>query len=196
MLVRTLSEWLGDGFACQQAALTYLGVGWCAIPCCPADHVGVGKAHGKTCKSPGKSPLVSGWTCFAALPTADQIRSWWKQWPNAGIGIVLGQVSHLVGLDIDGAAGEAAWARAARAGQLPPPTASFTTSGVNRRLLFSLTADQVVAIDSVGLGEDQELRILGEGALTIAPPTRHFEGGYYEWTTFSRPQATGPKTTR
>ena len=34
------------------------GMGWPVLPLCPPDHVGVGREHGRTCKSRGKAPLV------------------------------------------------------------------------------------------------------------------------------------------
>jgi hypothetical protein len=199
-LARTQTEWLADGAACLEAALTYLAAGWCPIPLCPPDHVGVrergGSVHGHKCRSPGKSPLIARWTSFPALPTADQIRGWWRQWPNCNLGIVLGQISGVIGIDVDGARGETTWTAAVKSGELPPPTAAFTTSAGNRRLLFSITPNQVVNISKTKLGEHQEIRVLGEGSLTVAPPSRHWRGGYYTWTTpFSRPKATIPHKT-
>jgi hypothetical protein len=195
-LARTQVEWLADGASCLEAALAYLAVGWCPVPLCPPDHIGVGKKHGRECEHPGKAPLIAGWTSFTALPTVDQVRGWWKEKPNANVGVVMGQISGLVGLDIDGVGGEAAWAKAARSAQLPPPTASFRTPGGGRRLLFSVAAEQVVAIAAAWSGERQEIRVLGDGSQTVVPPSRHFLGGYYAWTLFTLPKATTPTTTR
>jgi hypothetical protein len=192
-LTRTQVEWLADGAACLEAALTYLRVGWCVIPLCAADHVGVGREHGRRCKNPGKCPLISGWTSFTAPPTADQIRGWWRQWPNCNLGIVLGRVSGLIGIDVDGPAGELAWTTAVRAGVMPPPTASFTTSAGSRRLLFSVQPDEVVTIAKTKIADHQEVRLLGEGSQTVVPPSRHWRGDYYRWSLFTK-VTTPPKT--
>jgi hypothetical protein len=186
-LTRTRAEWLGDGDGCGDAALAYLDIGWCPIPLCPADHVGVGKEHGRGCTSPGKVPLVAGWTSFTRLPTPDEVIGWWRQWPNANVGVVLGAISRMIGLDIDGPAGEAAWAKIRAAGALPAPTAAFRT-GFGRRLLFAIPADLIVRIDHKKLeGQHAELRLLGQGSQTVVPPSRHPSGGYYEWTTITTP---------
>ncbi len=57
------------------------------------------KAKGK-CRSPGKHPRLSGWT-KKHTTDPDRIRSWWKQWPNANIGIVTGTPSGNMVLDFD-----------------------------------------------------------------------------------------------
>jgi hypothetical protein len=181
-LNRTQEEWLADGAACLEAALTYLAAGWCPIPLCPPDHVGVGKEHGKTCESPGKAPLVGGWTSFQRLPTQDELRAWWQRWPNANVGVVMGRISGVVGIDVDGPAGEAAWAMLAASGTFATPVSGFRTSG-GRRLLFAIAEGMVVASGRQNLdGEHAELRLLGEGSQTVAPPSRHASGGYYTWT--------------
>lgn len=52
------------------------------------------------CRTPGKHPRQSGWTKKSSLD-ADQIVRWWKQWPNANIGIVTGTPSGIMVLDFD-----------------------------------------------------------------------------------------------
>lgn len=186
-LTRTRTEWLADGAACLEAALAYLAAGWCPIPLCPPDHVGIGRGHGKSCESPGKAPLIRQWTSFDRLPTVEEVRHWWKQWPNANVGIVMGAISSMVGLDVDGEAGEMAWGKIRLAGLLPAPVACFKTGG-GRRLLFQIPAGLLVNIGRQKLeGEHAELRLLGEGSQTVVPPSRHPSGGYYQWTTTTTP---------
>lgn len=186
-LARTHAEWLADGAACLEAAIAYLAAGWCPIPLCPPDHIGVPRGHGKSCESPGKAPLVSGWSSFAQLPTEAEVRQWWKQWPNANVGIVMGAISSMIGLDVDGEAGETAWTKVQAAGVFPAPLASFKTGG-GRRLLFEIPAGLLIAIGRQKLeGDHAELRLLGEGSQTVVPPSRHPAGGYYLWTTITTP---------
>ena len=50
---------------------------------------------------PDKKPFIK-WEPFQKrLPTKEEIVKWWTQWPNAMIGIVTGQISGVVVLDID-----------------------------------------------------------------------------------------------
>ena len=54
----------------------------------------------------GKQPLTSNGFKDALIDQA-QIEAWWKEHPNANIGIPTGQVSGFFVLDIDGDDGEA-----------------------------------------------------------------------------------------
>lgn len=172
-----------DGAACLAAALEYRRRGWCAIPLCPPDHVGVGRKHAAGCKpeSWGKAPLVRGWTSLGRLPSEDEIRQWWRAYANANVGIVMGKVSGMVGLDVDGPGGEAKL-QAVLAEIGLAPTLEFGTPGGGRRLLFGIEAERVIRIAFKTHGVKQELRLLAEGSQTVAPPSRHRSGGYYLWT--------------
>lgn len=180
MLVRDPDEALADGAACLEAALHYLARGWCPIPLCPPDHVGAGKGHGKRCDHPGKAPLIAEWTSFAKLPTEDRVREWWRHWPTANVGIVMGRVSGMVGLDVDGEAGEQELLTILAEIGLPS-TLEFRTSGGGRRLLFGVEAERAVRIAIRSHGKKQEIRLLADGAQTVAPPSRHASGDYYRW---------------
>src|SRR5262249_12782598 len=102
---------LADGAACLQAALEYLALGWCPLPLCPPDHVGirlVSANHSKRCASPGKVPWIL-WKEFQdRLPTEQEVRSWWTKLANSNVGLCLGPVSGLIRIDVDGEGGEAA----------------------------------------------------------------------------------------
>jgi hypothetical protein len=181
MLIRTPEESLADGAACREAALAYAARGWCPIPLCPPDHVGAGRAHGKVCQSPGKVPLVGRWTRFERLPTAQDIRQWWHAWPNANVGLVMGRISRMVGLDVDGDGGEMELL-GVLANLGLAPTLEFLTPGGGRRYLFGIELELTIKIAFRARGIKQELRLLAEGSQTVAPPSRHQCGGYYLWT--------------
>ncbi len=75
---------LGAGRAAQ-AALAYLDAGYAVIPI----------------KAGTKKPRIK-WTAFQTrLPTRAEAEGWWRQWPDAGVGIITGAVSGIVVIDID-----------------------------------------------------------------------------------------------
>jgi hypothetical protein len=186
-LVRSHDEGLADGARCLEAALAYRARGLCAIPLCPPDHIGVGKGHGGAggCQSPGKAPLVRGWTDFREPPSERDLRYWWRCWPNANVGLVMGGVGQLVGLDLDSDDGERLWAEFA--GRLLAPPLEFVT-GNGRRVLFGLPAGELFAI-AFDRTVRRGFRILGDGSQTVAPPSRHAGGGYYGWKGDGEPLA-------
>jgi putative DNA primase/helicase len=75
------------------AALAYVRFGIAVFPCCPNR----------------KSPLVHGESepgkkdggLYLATTRETQIKSWWKRWPLAMVGVPMGQVTGLVAFDID-----------------------------------------------------------------------------------------------
>jgi hypothetical protein len=118
---------------CLAAALEYLARGWSAIPLCPPDHDGVGVQHEEHCKKAGKTPLFPWKTYQERLPSERELRVYWNRCPRANVGVILGRVSRLVGLDIDGPDAEELL-RELSAGDVPP-TLAFKTPGGGRRLL-------------------------------------------------------------
>ncbi len=170
---------LQAGKECLEAALHYLSLGWSAIPLCTPDHVGMGKKHGKTCTSPGKAPVID-WKQFQSrLATEEEIRSWWKRNPLCNVGVILGDVSGLVSVDVDGAAGEQQLLELS-SGDVPQ-TLEFSTSSGRRHLLYRIPKGVQVRTTAFRLGEKSELRIQANGAQTVMPPSRHPSGVRYAW---------------
>jgi hypothetical protein len=159
------------------AALAYVRRGWSAVPVCPPDHVGVGRGHARRCNSPGKAPLVA-WTAYQERPPSPaQVDAWWSAWPNANVGLALGPVSGLVGIDVDGPEGGRLLAQVSR-GELPRTLAFATARG--RRLLYALPNGVGVVNRAYG-GGGGEVRLLARGSLTVMPPSLHCSGKRYRW---------------
>jgi hypothetical protein len=157
--------------------LDYLSRGWSALPLCPPDHAGLAADHAERCGSPGKCPL-GAWKRFQErLPSPKALRDVWGRFPNCNVGIVLGAVSRLVGLDVDGPQAEAVL-RELSAGDLPL-TLSFPTPGGGLRLLYALPEGVVVPRRRFDQG-GSHLIVLGEGTLTVMPPSVHKSGKVYE----------------
>jgi hypothetical protein len=177
VLIRTPDEWNADGNACLEAALAYVARGWSPLPLCPPDHVGVGKEHAGSCDHAGKRPLIT-WDRYQEAPaSASEIRSWWRRWPNANVGLAMGP-GGLVTIDTDGPAGEEALAEFVSRGAVQ--TLEFDTPNGKRRL-YVCTASVMLSPRYKAIEKKQEVRILGKGAQTVAPPSRHESGGYYQW---------------
>lgn len=173
---------LAAGHACLEAALqVYLPQGFSVTCCCDPDHIGVYRKHAKECTSPGKGPMHKWKEGQGRLPTVAAVQKYWRDYPIGNVGCVLGQVSGLIRVDVDGAPGEAAlqeWSQ----GDLPP-TWEFRSSSAGRGLLYRWPQDQPCQTLTQASPDSQhtELRLMGNGSQTILPPSRHPSGSVYAW---------------
>jgi putative DNA primase/helicase len=179
------------GAECLAAALDYLGRGWSALAICPPDHAGVGKTHGQNCTSPGKSSWGPWKKYQTELPTENDIRRKWRDNPLLNVGIALGPVSRLVRIDVDGEEGPAFLKE--MSGGPVPLTLEMISGGGGRGLLFAIPAG-VVLRPTHHLGEKihSGVSLLGQGSLTVLPPSRHKDRGRYVWVPGQRPDEVEP----
>jgi hypothetical protein len=162
------------------AALQYLELGWSPLALCPWDHVGVDDDHAAKCKSPGKAPHWPWKEYQTKRAPKHHLKVYWARVPSCNVGIAMGPVSNLLGLDIDGQAEEALFTDWL-SGQTLPNTLLFRTPGGGRRILFA-HPDKDICIKTFRDATGKEaIRILTQGSQTVAPPSRHAKGGYYEW---------------
>jgi hypothetical protein len=118
------------------------------------------------------------------------IRSWWGRWPQANIGLVTGEGSGLVVLDVDprhgGHAGLEEMER--RFGPLPA-TVEAQTGGGGRHLLFKHPGERIP--NSAGLlGPGLDIR--GDGGYIVVPPSLHASGRRYAWDETHHPAYVEP----
>jgi hypothetical protein len=146
----------------EQFALSYLSRDWSVIPI----------------KRRAKQPLIL-WEPFQRrLPREDEVREWFRRWPNAGVGIVTGAISNLVVIDVDVQhGGDKALAEMERRTGPLPPTIEAITGGGGRHLYFAYPGQPMP--NRVGWTHGIDLR--SDGGLVVAPPSFHPSGRRYEW---------------
>ena len=85
-------------------AVGFAAKGWAIVPLHNIDSGKCSCRRKSACGTPGKHPRLSGWITKGSTEIS-QLRKWWKQWPLANIGIVTGQVSDIVVIDVDAKSG-------------------------------------------------------------------------------------------
>lgn len=129
------------------SALQYLSKGKSVIP------VGVNKI-----------PLVPWKEYQSRLPTEQEVTAWWKEYPNANVGIVTGEISGLTVIDVE-KGGE--WKHF-------PPTTTIQTGGGGVHLYYSYAPIE----NKARVFPLTDVR--GNGGYIVAPPSIHASGGKYK----------------
>lgn len=163
-----------------EAALKYQALDWSILALCPPDHAGCSKNHCEKCEQPGKAPIGKWKGLQERCATADELREAWRRNPTANVGLVLGPVSRMVRVDVDGEDGERLLQEIS-GGDLPD-TLEFSSGGGGRGILFSIPDGVTVRTTTAkGDGDHQELRFQAKGAQSVIPPSQHSSGRFYEW---------------
>jgi Bifunctional DNA primase/polymerase, N-terminal/Primase C terminal 1 (PriCT-1) len=146
----------------KEAIDGYTARGWSIIPIRTGD----------------KRPLVR-WEEFQyRRASVEQVRAWFSDWPEAGVGIVTGSLSGLVVLDIDFRHdGETSLERLQQQHARLPATLECRSGGGGRHLYFAHPGGLVR--NQVGLAPGVDLR--GDGGYVVAPPSLHASGRRYAW---------------
>ncbi len=161
------------------SARRYAERGWLVFPVHSMSAEGTcscGKQE--NCSSPGKHPRTSA-GLKDGTTDLEHVESWWKRWPNTNIGIVTGEASGIVVLDIDvDKAGEESLKKLeAEYGELPTTTIAITGSGGMHYLFRHPGVEIKNSAGKLGSGVD----IRGDGGYVVAAPSNHASGGCYEW---------------
>jgi hypothetical protein len=124
--------------------------------------------------------MITGWQGLATRDEAT-IADWWRQWPNANIGIATGMKSGVFVIDVDPRNGGAAsFARLCQQIGDLPRTLSVTTGSGGSHHYLRLPSDR--ALRSLKLTAFPGIDFKGEGGLVVAPPSLHACGRRYEWS--------------
>ena len=84
-------------------ALKYANLGWPIVPLhSPRPDGSCSCQGGGNCTSPGKHPrIVTGKNHDHASIDPELIQEWWRKWPNANVGVITGERSGIVLVDVD-----------------------------------------------------------------------------------------------
>lgn len=142
----------------QSSALAYTAQGFSVIPC-----------------RPDKKPYLP-WTEFQQRgATAEEIKSWWRQWPKAMIGICTGEISGIFVIDCDTREGYEAIQKLLPDALLLP-IARTPRGGWHLWFIYPVGSGITVGI---GLLPGVDFR--GEGGFVVAPPSVNGDGKAYGW---------------
>jgi putative DNA primase/helicase len=156
-----------------ESALMYARQG---VPVFPLHGVRSGRCTcGTFCgEAAGKHPQIAG-SFRAASTNLPQIRRWWKQWPDANIGLVTGAASGLVVLHVVGIEGFLTLqSLVARYGALPQTATMQTPLGSS--FYFKVPK----GFEPLACTLRDGIEFSADAGYAVAPPSRH-ASGIYEW---------------
>lgn len=162
------------------AALTYASFGWLVFPLQSSGPEGGCSCGNPDCKKLGKHPRTRHGFKDASTDAA-RIREWWKEWPDANIGIATGSASGIVVVDIDERHGGIPRLHQLKAKHGGLPLTWIVRTGNGHHLYFKHPGDQVKCF--VGRGDCSGIDLRGDGGYVVAPPSLHFTGRKYKWDT-------------
>ena len=130
------------------------------------------------CRSPGKHPRTPQ-GIKDATTDPEKIRSWWEKWPQANIGMAMGEVSGLVAIDIDPRhGGDASLCQLVEQFEDLPGTLRAKTGGGGHHLLYAYPGVSFKNSSSL-LGEGIDVKT--DGGYIVAAPSLHSSGQRYQW---------------
>lgn len=141
-----------------RAALEYEAKGYSILPLKPKD----------------KIPLIPSWTEFQKTRASpEQIKTWWKLWPTANVGVVTGAVSGLFVIDADSP--EAATELKPLLGDMAGVGIAATGKGFH--LYYAHGVENYPNKAAI----KPHIDFRGDGGYVVAPCSIHPNGKTYEW---------------
>ncbi len=172
-----------DMRAVRVAAKDYLARGFAPVRLWPIKDGVCACREGSQCPKPGKHPIHKGWSQIRY--TEEDI----DQWRACNVGIITGQASGLVVLDIDGPQGRESLEALER--QEAVDTCLVARSGRadgGTHLYYSLPKGVDAPTTRAGSAQvGSGLDFIGEGTLVVAPPSMHASGAPYVWESQGEP---------
>jgi hypothetical protein len=145
-----------------EVALDYLGRGWSVVPQLPG----------------AKKPTVTWKPYQEERPTEARLMKWWQTWPQAGVAVILGPVSNLFAIDVDGS--EAYQVLIDRLGGEPVAPKALSGSGQPDKCHFYFKCP-ALPTKAKQTPWHPKLEFRGHRGIIIAPPSVHRSGRRYVW---------------
>jgi len=122
---------------------------------------------------PNKSPFIKWEEFQKRIAEPDEIKAWFKRWPDAGIGIVTGKISGNLGvIDVDDETGRQEINDLLPESYLTPM--ADTPSGGEH--IWTIQPDGISLANNAKVIPGTDFR--GEGGYVVAPPSRGLNGSY------------------
>jgi hypothetical protein len=157
-------------------ALYYAGRGWPVVPLHSGEKI-LCSCSDPTCGSAGKHPRTQHGIKDASTDP-EQIRRWWKQWPDANVGIATGVVSGILVLDIDPSnGGDESYDQLQN--ELPGAFATLlkVRTGSGGAHLYFECLKPTPSRHNIRPG----ISTRADGGYVVAPPSRHVSGSRYRF---------------
>jgi ribosomal protein S25 len=144
-------------------AIKYMQLGWSVIPLKPKD----------------KRSMVKWKNRQTDRATEDEIRGWWKKYPNANIGIVTGEISGIDVIDFDGSGARAMLEE--KLGKKLPKSLRSKTGGGGEHLFLKHNEKARNCVKVLSDGNGNSIDVRANGGIIVLPPSIHPNGNPYEW---------------
>jgi transcriptional regulator with XRE-family HTH domain len=148
--------------AMLDVALAYLRRGWSVVP----------QVSG------AKNPLVKWKTFQIRHPTDSELQTWFRRWPRAGLVVILGQISDLFAIDVDGEDAHAVLIQRLRTEPVAPKTMSGSGNPFRYHLFFRHPA---VPTKAKITPWHPKLEFRGNRGIVVIAPSLHSSGNRYAW---------------
>ena len=126
----------------------------------------------RKCRSPGKHPRTARGSKDATVDI-EQVRAWWRQWPDANVGIATGGSIFVADVDPRNGGDQSLGALIDTNGPLSCNLMAITNAG-GFHLYFSIPPEVRIGQCKLAQGID----IKGEGGIVLAPPSQGVKGPY------------------
>ena len=173
------------------AALDGAARGWSVVALHhPDEHAPHGCSCGRgDCAAPARHARVEVEAHEHHRADPDELRGWWRRWPEANVGVVTGMLSGLLVLEVDHRSGGDGSLVHLEGEFAPlPPTAEVRLGGWERQVWFRHEGPRV-ASGPVAAG----LTVEADGGLVVLPPSRAPSGEVFHWEIEHPPGAHLPR---
>ena len=162
-----------------EAALKYAENGCPVLPLYTPQRDGTCSCGKQGCKSVGKHPRIDKGVNYATTDIST-IKKWWRQWPDAKIGIATGIEANIAVLDVDVKAdGDISLAQLEEEYGNLPETLRVRTGSGGEHIVFKYPGDCIKnSAGKLRAGIDFKTH----GGYIVAAPSLHASGNKYQWT--------------